>query len=157
MPHKSPLAVVNETFGGKDKLVDKLSALLEADESKEELKKRLLGVANTKLLRLHRIASAVKEKFGSRDKLLASTVSALGRAKDKDYVGKLETYSTARLLDTVTVAQRKTQKAGAPVMAKAPAVKPAKAAAKAGGKAAAAAKPAAKSTKAGASKAAATK
>ena len=45
---QSPLARVKDEFGGKDKLVDKIVGILDAgDESKDELRKRLLGVANT--------------------------------------------------------------------------------------------------------------
>ena len=47
---QSPLARVKEEFGGKDKLVDKIVGVLDSgDESKDELRKRLLGVSNTKL------------------------------------------------------------------------------------------------------------
>ncbi len=112
MSEKNPLAVVNETFGGKDKLVDKLVGLLESDKPKDELRKRLLGVANKKLLHLHRVASTVKEKHGSREKLLGSAAEALGRAKDKDYVGRLDGYSTARLLDLTAAAERRKKRAG---------------------------------------------
>jgi hypothetical protein len=111
MSKKSPLALVNETFGGKDKLVDKLVALLESDESKDEVRKRLLGVANGKLLHLHEVASMVKEKYGSRDKLLTAAASALGKAKDKDYVAKLGTFSTAKLLDVTLIAERRAKRA----------------------------------------------
>src|ERR1700753_2042311 len=104
MPKKSPLALVNDTFGGKDKLVDKLASLLESDEPKEELRKKLLGVSNSKLLHLHEVASMVREKFGSRDKLVSAAAQALGRTKDKDYIAKLASYSTAKLLDVTLVA-----------------------------------------------------
>jgi hypothetical protein len=114
MSQKSPLELVNDTFGGKDKLVDKLVGLLESDESKEDLRKRLLGVANKKLLRLHRVASAVREKYGSRDKLLDQTATAIGRAKDKDYRTRLDDLSTARLLDMAHVAERRTKAVTAP-------------------------------------------
>jgi hypothetical protein len=110
MPKKTPLAQVNETFGGKDKLVDKLAGLLESDEPKEELRKRLLGVANSKLLHLHEVASMVKEKYGSRGKLLDAAAQALGRAKDKDYLAKLEGYSTAKLLDVTLMAERRARR-----------------------------------------------
>jgi hypothetical protein len=109
---KSPLALVNETFGGKDKLVEKLVGLLESDESKDDLRKRLLAVANGKLLHLHEVASMVREKYGSRDKLLSAAASALGRAKDKDYVAKLGTFSTAKLLDVTLMAERRAKRAG---------------------------------------------
>ena len=111
MSRKSPLAQVNETFGGKDKLVDKLVTLVESDESKEDLRKRLLGVANGKLLHLHEVASMVKEKYGSRDKLLGAAAQALGRTKDKDYLAKLESYSTAKLLDVTLIAERRAKRA----------------------------------------------
>jgi hypothetical protein len=112
MSQKSPLEVVNEKFGGKDKLVDKLVGLLESDESKDDLRKRLLAVANRKLLRLHQVASTVKDKYGSREKLVEQTATSSGRAKDKDYRARLEAYSTSRLVDIATVSARR-QKAAA--------------------------------------------
>lgn len=114
MPQKSPLSLVNETFGAKDKLVDKLVALLDrADEPKAELRKRLLTASNRKLLNLHRVATAVKEKFGSRDKLMAQAAALLGHGKDKDYLSRLDKQSDARLLDLVTAAERKAKQAAA--------------------------------------------
>src|SRR3954465_9723813 len=113
MSKKSPLALVNETFGGKDKLVDKLVGLLESDESKDEVRKRLLGVANGKLLHLHEVASMIREKYGSREKLLTAAAAALGRGKDKDYLAKLESFSTAKLLDVTLMAERKAKRAQA--------------------------------------------
>ena len=110
MSKKSPLAQVNETFGGKDKLVDKLVGLLESDEPKDQLRTRLLGVANSKLLHLHEVASMIKEKYGSRDKLVSAAAQALGRGKDKDYIAKLESYSTAKLLDVTLVAERRAKR-----------------------------------------------
>ena len=53
----------------------------------------------------------VREKYGSRDKLLSAAASALGRAKDKDYVAKLGTFSTAKLLDVTLTAERKAKRA----------------------------------------------
>ena len=117
MSRKNPLAQVNETFGGKDKLVDKLVTLLESDEPKEDLRKRLLGVANSKLLHLHEVASMVKEKYGSRDKLRDAAAQALGRSKDKDYLAKLESYSTAKLLDVTLLAERRARRAAAQAQA----------------------------------------
>jgi hypothetical protein len=113
MSNKSPLTQVNEKFGGKDKLVDKLVGLLETDEPKDEVRTRLLGVANTKLLHLHEVASMVREKYGSRDKLLTAAAAALGRTKDKDYLAKLESFSTAKLLDVTLMAERRARRAQA--------------------------------------------
>jgi hypothetical protein len=113
MPTKSPLEEVNDKFGGKDKLVEKLVGLLESDEPKEELRKRLLAVANKKLLRLHGVASLVKEKYGSREKLLEQLATSTGRAKDKDYKTRLESFTTPRLVDAVKVAERRSKGASA--------------------------------------------
>src|SRR5215510_13888672 len=97
--NQSPLARVKDEFGGKDKLVDKIVGVLDSgDESKDDLRKRLLGVANNKLIRLHSVATRSKAA-GGHDKLVASTAERLNRAKDKDYVGKLDSLSDARLLD----------------------------------------------------------
>ena len=53
MGKKAPLAQVNDQFGGKEKLVDKLMGMLDrGEESKDELRTRLLAAANSKLLRL---------------------------------------------------------------------------------------------------------
>jgi hypothetical protein len=110
MSQKSPLSIVNETFGAKDKLVDKLMAMLDRDEEpKDELRKRLLAAANSRLLNLHRVATTVKEKFGSRDKLVAQAATVAGKAKDKDFVAHLDSQSDARLLDMIVTAERKTK------------------------------------------------
>src|SRR5689334_6831303 len=100
-----PLARVKQEFGGKDKLVDKIVGVLDSgDESKDELRKRLLGVSNTKLVRLFSVATKTKQA-GGHDKLVASTAEKLNRAKDKDYVAKLEEYSDGRLLDMLGAAE----------------------------------------------------
>ena len=138
---KSPLARVKDEFGGKDKLVDKIVGVLDAgDESKDDLRKRLLGVANRKLIRLHTVATSTKTA-GGHDKLVASTAERLKRGKDKDYVAKLDGFSDAKLLDILSVAERKAKAAAAAPKAKAD--QPAKAKV---------AKPAAKAPKAAAKK-----
>jgi hypothetical protein len=145
---KSPLERVKDEFGGKDKLVDKIVGVLDSgDESKEDLRKRLLGVANGKLIRLHSVATRTKAA-GGHDKLAATTAEKLKHAKDKDYVAKLGEYSNGRLLDMLSVAERAEGAAAAaasaparPARAARPAPKPAaKAAAKTAAKKAAPAK-----------------
>jgi len=121
---KSPLARVKEEFGGKDKLVDKIVGLLASgDESKDDLRKRLLGAANSKLIRLAGRATSLKE-IGGHDKLAAATAGALGRTKDADYVAKLGTYSSGRLLDLKSVAEKRAKRLAAKP-AKVKAAKPA--------------------------------
>jgi hypothetical protein len=108
----SPLARVKEEFGGKDKLVDKIVGMLDSDESKDELRKRLLGVANSKLIRLFSTATKTKQA-GGHDKLVATTAEKLNRAKDKDYVTKLGDLSNGRLLDMLQSAERRSGVAAA--------------------------------------------
>ncbi|MES1208469.1 MAG: hypothetical protein ABUS79_21225 [Pseudomonadota bacterium] len=119
--NKSPLARVKDEFGGKDKLVDKLVGILDAGEgSKDDLRKTLLGVANRKLVRLHTVATRTKD-VGGHDKLVTTTAERLNRAKDKDYVAKLDGLSDAKLLDMLSVAERKAKDSAAkPPVAKAP-------------------------------------
>ncbi|HEY6476807.1 MAG TPA: hypothetical protein VI456_09525 [Polyangia bacterium] len=103
---KSPLSRVKDEFGGKDKLVDKIVGILDAgDESKDDLRKRLLGVANGKLIRLHSVATRTKAA-GGHDQLAASAADKLKHGKDKDYVAKLGEYSNGRLLDMLSAGER---------------------------------------------------
>jgi hypothetical protein len=119
----SPLARVKDEFGGKDKLVDKLVGLVDAgDESKDELRKRLLGAANSKLLRLHVVATKVKAQ-GGHDDMAAAAAKSVGHGKDKDYVTKLESFSNGRLVDILEAAERRAKrKTGAAAKAAAPKV-----------------------------------
>jgi len=144
-----PLARVKQEFGGKDKLVDKIVGVLDSgDESKDELRKRLLGVANSKLIRLFAVASKTKQA-GGHDKLVTTTAEKLNRAKDKDYVAKLGEYSDGRLLDTLQAAERRSADgAAAKADGKAPVARAARPPRPAAAKPAAkAAKPAAKANK----------
>jgi hypothetical protein len=114
MTTKSPLARVKEEFGGKDKLVDKIVGLLgSGDEPKEDMRRRLLGAANSKLVRLHGIANQVKE-LGGKDELAGAAARELGRGKDKDYVAKLGTFSSGRLVDILQSARRRNKGKGGP-------------------------------------------
>src|SRR3569832_833826 len=128
MATTSPLARVKQEFGGKDKLVDKIVGLIDAgDESKDDLRKRLLGAAN-------------------RDLIAAAAAQELGKGKDKDYVTKLSTFSSGKLVDMLNSAKkrsaRKARKGSAAPKARATTGAAPKAAAKA--KRAPAKKPAAK-------------
>jgi hypothetical protein len=114
MSQKTPLNIVKETFGAKDKLVDKLVGLLDrGEESKDDLRQRLTSAANSKLLHLHQVSTTVKEKYGSHDKLVTAVAAALGRSKDKVFIASLSGYSDSRLLDLAQAAQRRTKKAAA--------------------------------------------
>jgi hypothetical protein len=136
MSQSSPLARVKEEFGGKDKLVDKIVGLLgvDAEESKDDLRKRLLGAANKKLIRMHAVASAVKQN-GGHDGLVTATASGLGRSKDKDYVEKLGSLSNGRLLDMLGAATKRNKRTAAAAAAPPSKAPKAKAKAKAAPKA----------------------
>lgn len=105
---KSPLQRVKELYGNKEGLVDKLMGLLErGEETKEEMRARLLRVPNAKLLHLHQVMTEVKERFGSKEKLVETTLGLMNRAKDKDFQAKLLSYTPARLLDLYRTWQKK--------------------------------------------------
>jgi hypothetical protein len=159
--NKTPLEMVNEAHGDKAKLVDSLLGILEpsdAEEPKDDLKARLLAASNRKLLRLLKVSRTVKDKYGSKDKLVAAVAAAYGRAKDGDYVGRLSRYTSAKLLDIAESLARRARPAptgeAAPASGgeaeAAPAKKPARprAAAKPKAERAAAARKGAKATKA---------
>lgn len=127
MSQKSPLAIVNETFGAKDKLVDKLVGLLDrGDESKDDLRKRLSSAANVKLLHLHAVATTVKDKFGSHEALVTQVAKSLGRTKDKPFVERLAAYSDARLIDLAKASDRREKVKSTKAKAKAKKPAPAK-------------------------------
>ena len=131
MATTSPLARVKQEFGGKDKLVDKIVGLVDAgDESKDDLRKRLLGAANRKLIRLHGVATQVKGA-GGRDQMAAAAAQEMGKGKDKDYVTKLSTFSSGKLVDILNSARarsaRNARKSGAATKAAPAAKAPAKA------------------------------
>jgi hypothetical protein len=108
---KPPVTRTKEEHGSKEKLVDKLVGLLGSitskDESKDDLKGRLLAASNRKLLRLVEVAGEIKEQYGSIDKLAEKAAGVLGRAKDAPYVAKLKTLSPARLLDLLRSSEKR--------------------------------------------------
>lgn len=98
---ETPLATVKRLHGTKEKLVDSLVSKLaeDSDESKGDLKERLMAVSNKKLLRLSAAWRMVSEKYGDKAGLIDAISTARGKAKDQDYREKLDTYSVTRLLD----------------------------------------------------------
>ena len=98
---ESPLARVKRLHGSKDALIDALAGELarETGDSRDDVKARLAGAPNTKLLRLHQALSSLRDQYGSKDKLIQALSQARGHGKDKDYAAKLEAYSIPRLLD----------------------------------------------------------
>jgi hypothetical protein len=147
MAASTPLAIVKEKFGEKAKLVEALEKLTGESlwVSRTNKDKGLAHVSNAKLLRLHATFTTVKEKFGTREKLIDAILELEKRSKDAGLRQKLLEWPVPRLFDAyrsaakrhappsaATVKSAKTAKsAKAPAKAAAPAkAKPKKAAAK---------------------------
>lgn len=118
-PATGPRARVAALHGSKDKLVDKLAPGLVGDGDDEgTIKERLRKASNQQLLRLSGVVDAVTKAYGSKDKLVAALVKALGKAKDKDYVARLGSFSLPKLYDLARANQRRSKAAKAPAAAK---------------------------------------
>mgnify|MGYP000081214887 CR=1 FL=1 len=112
---KSPLAQVKEQFGSKEKLVDALvglpASILEGGDDKDALRKRLAAAANTKLLRLFAVGTAIEKRFGGKEQLVDGLLTLAKRSKDGDYRGKLLTLPLAKLHDMYRSLERRTKRA----------------------------------------------
>jgi hypothetical protein len=102
---QAPLQVIKKNFENRAKLVDQLADMVDkqhGDTSRDEVRSRLMGLSNKKLLRLYRVEQKVREQFGDRAKLVEHLVSArktAGFTADDTFKTKLETFTKARLLD----------------------------------------------------------
>lgn len=97
---RHPKARVVEAHGSKAALAKAIAPLLaRTDEDTDALEVRLKKASNAQLLRLQRATQTLKDKYGNREKLIAAIGEAQRKAKDKDYLAKLETYSLLHLLD----------------------------------------------------------
>ncbi|MCK9521701.1 MAG: hypothetical protein M0R76_01495 [Proteobacteria bacterium] len=99
---KTPLAEIRARFESKEKLVKELKALFDkGDLFTERLNpdKGLAHVSNAKLLRLYDTAMEVKERFGTRKKLIDDLLQLTQRTKDEDYRARFEKWGLPRLWD----------------------------------------------------------
>src|SRR5580693_1056442 len=127
MTAKAPHAAVKEKFGDKAALVAALEKLTGADlwVSRTNKEKGLAHVSNAKLLRLHATFTEVKEKFGTREKLVDAVLELEKRVKDTGLREKLSGWPVPRLFDAYKSAKkRSTAAAGANAPAKANASAP---------------------------------
>jgi hypothetical protein len=105
MATKSPLAIVKDKFGDKDKLVEAVKALatdelwLSRTSADRGGDRDLAHVSNAKLLRLHAVLTEVKAKFGTRARLIDEILAVEKREKDAGLKKRLETYPVPRLYD----------------------------------------------------------
>ncbi len=109
MAKQSPLQIVKEKFGSKEKLVEALVNTLEKNdgESAEDFQARLLSVSNKKLLRLHATQERVSSEFGNKETLVDKIVALKFDKPNADYKAKLMKYRVTRLLDLHTSFARK--------------------------------------------------
>ena len=138
---KNPLAAIKDKFENKAKLVSELEKITKDEDlwvSRLNSNKGLAHVSNAKLLKLHATFAAVKEKFGTRAKMIDAIAEIEKRAKDEGYKSRLGAYPVPRLWDMYKAVAKR---AGAAAKAAEPKVKRAPVAKKV---VAAAAKPAAK-------------
>lgn len=104
---RHPRARVVEAHGSKAALAKAIAAAIaRADQDAGTLESQLKKASNAQLLRLSRATQVLKEKFGSRDKLIAAIGAATKKSKDKDYLAKLDSYSLPQLLDLAAASQR---------------------------------------------------
>lgn len=107
---QSPLQTLKKSWKNKAGLISEVKALATDDlwiGARLNDDKGLDSVSNKKLLRLYDILSRVKKEFGSRTKLIDAIAAAQAGAKDADFKKSLERFSTPRLLDLLTSAQRR--------------------------------------------------
>ena len=106
----SPLATVKEKFGEKAKLVAELEKFTKDGDlwvSRTNADKGLSHVSNAKLMKLHRTFSEVKEKFGSRAKLIDAICDVQKRTKDEGYKTRLQAFPVPRLWDLYKSASKR--------------------------------------------------
>jgi hypothetical protein len=106
---KSPLAIVKERFGDKQKLVEALKKLASDDLFLDRVnaEKGLDLVSNRKLIHLHDLLEQVKKDHGSRAGLIKAVAAAEGHSDDANFVAALERFPTPRLVDRLRSAQKR--------------------------------------------------
>jgi hypothetical protein len=105
---RHPKARVAEKAGSKEALAKTVAeVLVRDDEDPTSLVTRLKTASNQQLLRLARVAEAVKQKYGSRAKLISAIGNTEKKSKDKDYLAKLDALSLPNLLDLAASAERR--------------------------------------------------
>jgi hypothetical protein len=99
-PARGPLVRVKALHGSKEALAKKIAEpLAVGDQDPDVISEQLRTASNQQLLRLARVVETVQQKWGGRDQLIQALGAKLGKAKDKDYLAKLGTFSLPRLLD----------------------------------------------------------
>ena len=106
---KSPHQIVKERFNDKESLVKAVRELATDELWIDRLNgnKGLEMVSNRKLLQLHDLLVQVKERFGSRGKLIDALLQQENRSKDEGLRTRLERYGTPRLWEMVQAGEKR--------------------------------------------------
>lgn len=101
MAQQSPLQKVKAIHGSKAELAKKVLQFLECPENEEKdvFENRIRVMSNTKLLRLFAANEALVSTWGTRKPLVDAITKSQFPGGNADYAKKIETFSTARLLD----------------------------------------------------------
>ena len=111
---KSPAVEVRERFGSKDELVKEVKKLFDKTDlfsDKVNADKGIGRVSNKKLLKLHRMATQVQEKFGTRKQMIEAYVKLTNKAKQANVEQKLSNLTLGRLMDLYGRAEKQGKKA----------------------------------------------
>lgn len=104
---RHPHAKAKES-GGKEALAKSLASMIaRPDEDTDALEGRLKRASNAQLLRLSRVTATVKQKYGNREKLIASIGTTQNKTKDKEYLARLDGFSLPQLLDLATAGEKR--------------------------------------------------
>ncbi len=115
----SPLSIVKERFESKAKLIEAVEKLMTDELWMDRLSsdrggaKGLKQVSNQKLIRLHDTFTEVKEKFGTREKLIDAVLEAENRSKDEGYKQRLLKHPVPRLYDQYKSATKRAARTSA--------------------------------------------
>jgi hypothetical protein len=107
---KSPLTTLKDKFGDKAKLVAELEKLTKDEDlwvNRVNKNKGLAHVSNAKLLKLQATFAAVKEKFGTRAKMI-DAICELEKRKDEGFKTRLGGFPVPRLWDMYKSAAKRT-------------------------------------------------
>jgi hypothetical protein len=117
---KTPSVKVKEQFGSKENLLKEVKKLFEKTDffpDRLNPEKGLERVSNRKLLRLHAMATELKDKFGSRKSMIEEYVKLAGQANVEAMKEKLAEMTLGRLVDLYRrvekLGRRQTRKAKA--------------------------------------------
>jgi hypothetical protein len=105
----TPTVKVKEQFGSKENLLKEVKKLFEKTDffpDRLNPEKGLERVSNRKLLRLHAMATELKEKFGSRKNMIEEYVKLAGKANVEAMKEKLAEMTLGKLADLYRRAEK---------------------------------------------------